>query len=267
VIEGMSVYKVDETWAHYGYREYYTRWYGKDTGEKIITKWGEFVRTASDDYVLLPNEVVRELVDDIAADIGAEKVSEEEDRWRIYLLYDLKNEYTIDDKTVQLGFYVQNSVDGSLSFAANVQSLLGDPRKGRARIMFPYGFKTLSPILAVGIYRRRHKIGEMDKDREKLRNDLISVIRRAEESVPLFKFWMAVGIDREDAKYLCDNIPAIYLPKYVKAMSEGITLTEMISVWDVVIDVSKAIWSGDCGFTRKYKLYGALLRAAEKKRP
>ena len=88
----MSVYKVDETWAQYGYREYYTRWYGKDTGEKIITKRGEFVRTASDDYVLLPNEVVRELVDDIAAGIGAEKIYEEEDRWRIYLLYDLKSE-------------------------------------------------------------------------------------------------------------------------------------------------------------------------------
>jgi hypothetical protein len=130
--------------------------------------------------------------------------------------------------------------------------------------MFPYGFKTLSPILAVGIYRRRHKIGEMDKDREKLRNDLISVIRRAEESVPLFKFWMAVGIDKEDAKYLCDNIPAIYLPKYIKAMSEGITLTEMISVWDVMIDISKAIWNGDCRMYRKYTLYRALFNVAKK---
>jgi hypothetical protein len=266
MIEGMSVYKIDDTWAQYGYRELYTRWYGKTTGEKIIVRNGEFVRTVSDDYVLVPNEVVRDVVDEIAAGLGARKVGSYEEGWRIYLLYDLEEEYDVEGSTVRLGFYVQNSVDGKLSLAANVQNLIRDPKRGTARIMMPLAMKVLAPTKIVGVYKKRHRVGELDRDVEAIRRDLSGIISRSRESLPLYKFWRTVAVDQEDLKYLWKHIPAIYLPPYIKAMSEGVTLKEMISVWDVIVDIAKAIWNGDCSINRKYTLYRALLEVAKKNR-
>jgi len=262
-LEKLSVYKVDDTWAQYGYYELYTSWGGKSTGEKMIVKNGELVRTVSSSYVLLPNEVVREVIDSLAAEFGATKVTESEDGWKLYILYDFQEEYTVDDASIRLGFYIQNSVDGKLSLAANVQNLVMDPKKGSARIMFPARMTAISPTRVIGVYKKRHKVGELERDVEAIKKEISSLIVRSRESIPLYKFWKTVVLDKDDVDYLVKHIPAVYLPQYIKAMSKGITLGEVVSLWDVIIDIAKALWTGDCSLHRKYQLYRALLSVSE----
>jgi hypothetical protein len=42
------------------------------------------------------------------------------------------------------------------------------------------------------VYKKRHRVGELDRDVEAIRRDLSGIISRSRESLPLYKFWKTV---------------------------------------------------------------------------
>ena len=260
-----GIEKVSEEWIDYGFRELYLTWDGEAIPWKAIVRDGRLVHIASRRYTLLPNEVALKAADRVAKEIGAEKIREFLDPCgRLYALYDMKVEAEpIRGVKTRLGIYVYNSVDGSLAYGASVLSILSRGSMTFYAFM-PYRFLAtyLSPEAAAAIVREPHRPG-LETDVEKMAERLRKLVRRGEEALGVYRLWSEIELDKDLADVLWDRLPRAYLPPYIKALREGVSLTELVTVWDVYVDISQKIWVGrksgkEATIDRKVELYRML---------
>jgi hypothetical protein len=111
---------------------------GNDTGRRFIRRNGDIIADVSDDYELVPNEYVVRAANQVARELGAEPFHEFSGDWfirlddhvfqdndgrRVHALYawDDPVEYG-DDDSIQFGFAVHNSIDGTLAFQTGLFS-------------------------------------------------------------------------------------------------------------------------------------------------
>ena len=261
--------KVVDSWPEYGIKEYYLTWNDEPIPWKVIVQRGRVVHIASRRYTVLPLEVSVKASEIAAAEVGAVKIADyyNDEGTRVYSLYDLQTEAeVIRGVETRLGFYTYNSIDGSLSFGASVLSIMS--RAGRTF----YGFiptarlsMVLSPTAAVAIVRRPHTPG-IETDVGKISSKLREMVERGREAIAVYRLWSELQLDRDVAKTLADRVPEIYLPRYVKALSEGVTLTELVTVWDAYTEIASKIWLGanskkEAKIDRKLELYRMLYNA------
>jgi len=271
-----GVEHVSEEWADYGFRELYLTWDGRPVPWKAIVRDGRLVHIASRQYKLLPNEVALKAADRVAKELNAEKVGEFLDPCgRLYALYDMKIEAEpIRGVRTRLGIYVYNSVNGELAFGASVLSILV---KGADTFysFLPYKFVTtyLSPDAAIAIVREPHRPG-LTTDIEEIAKKLLRLVDRGREALGIYRLWAEIELDRELAQAIYDRLPKAYLPNYIKAMKDGVTLMELLTVWDAYVDICSRIWRGknsgkEATIDRKIELYrmlhAALPREKEKR--
>ena len=266
-----GVESVSEEWADYGFRELYLTWNGEPVPWKAIVRDGKLVHIASRQYKLLPNEIALKAADRVAKDIGAEKIKEFLDPYgRLYALYDMKIEAEpIRNVRTRLGIYVYNSVNGELAFGASVLSILN--RGAETFYSFlPYRFLTayLSPDAAIAIVREPHRPG-LTTDIEEIAKKLLNLVERGREALGIYRLWAEIQLDKDLAEVLWDRLPKAYLPNYIRAMRDGVTLMELVTVWDAYVDICSRIWRGknsgrEATIDRKIELYRLLHNALPK---
>jgi len=213
----------------------------------------------------MPNEVALEAADRVAREVNAERVAVFMDPCgRLYALYDMRVEVEpIKGVRTRLGIYVYNSVDGSLAFGASVLSILS--RNSETFYSFlPYRFLTtyLSPEAAVAIVREPHRVG-LTTDLEAIAEKFVNLVDRAREAIGIYRLWSEIALDRDIAQALWDRLPRAYLPGYIRAMKDGVTLMELLTVWDAYVDICSRIWRGknsgkEATIDRKVELYRML---------
>ncbi|MEM2365663.1 MAG: hypothetical protein QXL06_01840 [Nitrososphaerota archaeon] len=257
-------------WSDYGFQEIYLKFNGKPIPWKAIVRDNTLVNITSRQYRLLPNEVALAAADEAAAEIGAVKIADYLDpTGRLYVLYDIKSDVEIiKNVKSKLGIYVYNSVDGSLAFGASILNILEKNSKRFYSFMPPHFMTTfLSPEAAIAIVRKMHRMS-LDVEVEKISTKLKALVDRAIEAAEIFRLWSEIKIDEEISKVLLGRLPQVYLPHYIKAMSEGVTLTELLTVWDAYVDISENIWTSSSGkkasIDRKFELYRMLYNALPK---
>lgn len=106
--------------------------HGQDTGRRFIRRNGQLIADVSSDYELVPNETVVHAANEAAQRLGATPFNEFSGDWyvtlddhvfqdsdgrRVHALYawDEPVEYG-DGDSIQFGFAVHNSIDGTLAF-------------------------------------------------------------------------------------------------------------------------------------------------------
>jgi len=262
-----GVEKVEESWPEYGIEEYYLTWNGEPIPWKAIVRRGKLVHIASRKYRVLPLEVSVKASDEAAKAVGAVKIREfynTPDNTRVYVLYDLMQAAEpIRGVRTRLGFYTYNSIDGSLAFGASMLSILD---RGNGTF---YGFiptarlsTYLSPTAAIAIVRRPHTPG-IETDVGRIAGKLREMVERGREAIAVYRLWAELELDREIARTVVERLPEAYIPRYVKALSEGVTLSELVTVWDAYVDISSMIWRGrtsgkEAKIDRKIELYRML---------
>lgn len=259
------VWRVDEKWKRYGYEEHYLSYRGSQTKYKAIIRRGNLVAIVTRDYVLLPLEASEQIADRISERIGAEKVDCIYTDTKMYALYKLKDVRDIGKYRVCRGFFMYNSIDGSMAFGASV---LAEIWIGSNRYYALMGAKAMSRILspekAVAVLWKPHRKGVLDADEKELIETVKNVIDRGEEALNVFKVWSELYINDEVARYFADRFPEIYLPRSVKLLSKGYTIKELVTVWDAYVEFVQRIWRNpNASIDRKYELMRLLLSAVE----
>lgn len=110
---------------------------GKDIGERLVRRNGEFLSTVSDQYKLLPNERAVEAANDVAHELDAEPfhewnsadfekdwfiqlhdhVFQDQEARRVHALYAWPEAFDVGGgDEIHFGFAVHNSIDASMSF-------------------------------------------------------------------------------------------------------------------------------------------------------
>lgn len=260
----IGVERIVESWPEYGITEIYLSWDGEPVPWKAIVRKGKLVHIASRRYTVLPLEVSVKAADAAASRIGAVKVSElyNSEGTRVYALYDLGRDVSpVRGMEVRLGLYVYNSIDGTLAFGASVMSIMS--RRGARFYSFipPSRLATyLSPDAAIAIVRHPHtpRLGEVVSD---LSARLEKLVERGLEAVAVYRLWSEISMDSDIASSLVDRLPRAYLPAYIRAMKDGVTLKELVTVWDAYVDISSRIWRGEASIDRKIDLYRMLYDA------
>ncbi|MEM2493594.1 MAG: hypothetical protein QXE23_08670 [Nitrososphaerota archaeon] len=260
----IGVERVVESWPEYGIIELYLSWNGEPIPWKAIVKRGKLVHIASRRYTVLPLEVSVKAADLAASKIGAAKISElyNDEETRVYALYDLGRDVSpVKGVETRLGMYVYNSIDGTLSFGASVMSIM--TKRGSAFYAFipPTRLATyLSPEAAVAIVRHPHTPG-LSEIVANLSARLEKLVERGLEAVAVYRLWAEISVDKDIASSLISRLPKAYLPAYIRAMKDGVTLKELVTVWDAYVDISSKIWRGDASIDRKIDLYRMLYEA------
>ena len=126
-----DVGKIDETWKEYNITEAYLKYNDKHTPYKAILKNNRLVAIVGRGYQVLPNEVVKQVADEIASRLNAEPLLEKtrlptewgnayfsKDSWKVYLVYTIPEWHEIDGRDrCKIGFAFRNSIDGTLAFS------------------------------------------------------------------------------------------------------------------------------------------------------
>ncbi len=120
----------EQTWPQYGLEMVPILHNGDDTGRRFIRQNGNYIADVTDSYQLLPNEQVVEAANDVAQELGAEPfhqfdgdwfiqlddhVYQDPERRRVHALYAWESG-TVGGDSMEYGFAVHNSIDGSLGF-------------------------------------------------------------------------------------------------------------------------------------------------------
>ena len=135
-----SVKKINTTWKRYGLTQQYLSYDGKDTPFKAIVRERDDVSVLAivrKGYTLLPNEEVLKVSDSVATAVGAVPFDKFTGDWfcrvnshvfitgkqeaQQHALYAFNEPFdTGDGDTIQLGFAVHNSIDGSMGLCASL---------------------------------------------------------------------------------------------------------------------------------------------------
>lgn len=265
----------EKEWERYGFKQYAIHYDAMKTGYKAIFKNDRFIAILSEKYKLLPNEVVEEAADMVASSLGAEKNRESGVvKNRFYGLYDLKKPIEpIKGVTGSLGYYVYNSIDGSLGYGVSVMTIMTS-KYGRPWVAMLWAKKAsrvLSPEATAAMIKKIHRGESIHREKTKLVEEIKSLISRAEEAIGVYRLWSEIMVEPGDPieKNIVSRIPSSILLRtgYFTALKHGVTLMHAVSCWDLFTEIGYGIWYGTTKSGRRYaldrrhELYRALLRA------
>jgi len=251
----VEILGIDDTWSKYGLQVVSLGLNGQDTGRRWILKNGEFVADVSKWYELLPNEVVVEVADDVAAELGAKPFHEFGGDWfyrmhehviqcghKIHALYAWDEPVDLGDgDTIQLGYAVHNSIDGSMGFSVGLFTF----RHACANMVW-MGFRgkgmDFDDRNVLASYYRVHIKG-LEIDREELKARIKTVINKGLEVAETYKRWREEVIDKRIAERLYKVLPKSVLPEWLQVEEpKAIEVPQATTVWTVYNDITQAIW-------------------------
>lgn len=251
----------DRSWAGYGYRELELLMDGKPTGYKAILRNGDLVSIVSKKYELVPNEVIEEVSDMLANEIGAKKLpSSGIVGNRFYGLYDLgKDIEPIRGVSGRLGYFVYNSIDSTLGYGVSVLTTIYSGGSSFVAMLWALRlYRTLSPTAAAAIIKKKHVGASIEKEKSGLKEEMLRLIRRAEEAIAIYRLWSEVEVKPDDpvAKNIAISIPKGILVStgHFRALKEGVTLEHVVNCFDLFVDIGEAIWHGGTKSGKKYTI-------------
>ncbi len=234
--------KVDETWSKYGLAEARINYNDKPSPYKAIIKDGSLVAILGADYHLIPNEVVAEIGNKVAEEVGAKpfKVRYARTNYllnkaetRVYANYILPRGFDIEGKDrVYVGFSLTNSIDGSMAFGASGFTFRSVCSNG----VF-MGYKEIAHF-----YRKHTKKFEANFDAIK---DVVSkVLAQTRKSIDAYRKMVRIELNEEIAEAIVKStLPKKLLPDYIETEKDKLVRFDPTkTVWDVYNSVTEKLW-------------------------
>jgi len=291
----------EQTWTEYGLEMVPVLMDGKDTGRRIVRRNGEFVTDASAGYKLLPNERAVEAANQVAQDLGAEPFHEFDGDWFINLddhVYQDSNRHRvhalyawqqgeIGDDSMEYGFAVHNSIDGSLGFNVALFSF-----RHACQNMVHIGTNSFMEDRSLGVESQRSILSaDQHKHTSGLDVDVDGLKQRVEQTLLLvddidatYESWRDEIIEPEQVDTLLRRMPYKDLPSWAKEIAdalevaaehedleegtEGLTPQRRADIiraespsattkWDAYNDLTQAVWhderTSDTSKRRKFR--------------
>lgn len=207
-----------------------------DTGRRLVRRNGEFVADVSDRFKLVPNEKVVAAANDAARELGAVPFNDFSGDWyipldghvyqdaarhRVHALYAWDDPVDVGGgDTIQFGFAVHNSIDGSQSFEVGLFSF----RHACANmVLMGVGGEGMNfdnrEVLA---HTTRHHTDSLDVSTEELTALIEETMTFAPEISETYRAWREEVIEPQQVVELIDRLPDSDLPEWISTVQEGI---------------------------------------------
>jgi hypothetical protein len=275
-----TVGKVDDTWKSHGLQEQFLLHNGKDVPFKAIVQKSQLMTIVGDKYKLLPNEEMFLAADEIAKLVGAVPFHEFKGKWYTpvekhtfltgdklgqgHALYAFDKPYDLGKgDTIQLGFAVHNSIDGSLGLSMST---------------FTFRHACANMVL-IGVKGRgmhfddRHVLNYVTRRHTKnlstdnLKESMLKVIEQGRSIIDEYKRLMKEDLTLAQAKEIIKAVPKKYVPEYIsidKEHKDKVTLVRAPTMWEVYNDLTAGIWhNDDTGYTSKRAMFNSLHKAVK----
>jgi len=258
-----DVGKIDETWKEYNITEAYLKYNDKQTPYKAILKNGRLVAILGRGYQVLPNEVVKQVADEIASRLNAEPLLEKtrlptewgnayfsKDSWKVYLVYTIPEWHEIDGRDrCKIGFAFRNSIDGTLAF-----SVTGFTYREMCSNGVFMGYRELARF-----YHKHTKGLKVDMDN--IMKATMKVIEAMERVLEAYRKMVELQLNEEIAESIAKStLPRKLIPPYIKLEgTELVWFDESKTVWDAYNDITARIWHNTRqDITTKNRMYDEL---------
>jgi hypothetical protein len=201
----------------------------EDTGRRLVRRNGQYVSDVSSQFKLVPNERVVTAANKAAKRLGAvpfhdfsgdwfieldDHVFQDHKRHRVHALYAWEDPVDIGDgDTVQFGFAVHNSIDGSQSFEVGLFSF----RHACANMvtMGVNGQGQNWDQRDVYAHTERRHTKSLDVDADELAAIIEGVMTFADDVKEGYREWRKQFITPEQVLGLIDRLPAKDLPDWM----------------------------------------------------
>jgi len=251
--------KVDETWSKYGLAEARINYNDKPSPYKAIIKDGKLVAILGKDYHLIPNEVVAEIGNKVAEEVGAKpfKVRYARTNYllnkaetRVYANYILPRPFDIEGRDkVYVGFSLTNSIDGTMAFGASGFTFRSVCSNG----VF-MGYKEIAHF-----YRKHTKRFEVDY--EAIKAVVVKVLEQTRKAIDAYRKMVRIELNEEIAEAIAKStLPRKLLPDYIETEKDKLVRFDPSkSLWDVYNDVTAKLWHDTrMDIDTKYRHYQVL---------
>lgn len=280
----------------------YTQEDWQDTGRRVIQRNGEFVADVSADYKLLPNERVVDVANEVARELDAGPFHEFDGDWfitlddhvfqdsarrRVHAVY-AWDQGTIGDDSMEYGFGVHNSIDGSQRFSVGLFTF----RHACANMVF-MGAGGHAEQMALGVESEREILSRLDQahtgglevDREALKASIKGTLTLIDDVDATYEKWLSESLTAEDVRDVVQRpslaqrdlpewmaeIPDIVEEVYADEFEEDeempwerqaevieAEIPEGTTVWETYNDLTQAIWhrGESSDNTRRRKMKG-----------
>ncbi len=244
-------------WDEYELHEYHLKVNNRHTPYKLIMKQSKPVAIVTSRYKLLPNEEALKVADEIALEMGAVKFNEFRGRWyartgnhvlynrrktQMHSLYAFNEPVQIaPDDTIQLGFSIHNSIDGTMGFGAGTFTF-----RNACANMFMMGFKGHSMnfddrLTLAYIYHKHTK--NMEVARDKIKSILQAIVNRGMEVVATYRAMTERKITEQNAKKIAESLPKVAVQNAMPYFdAKDMTLKAQPTEWTVFNDTTQWIW-------------------------
>ena len=268
----ISILKENIVDKEYDYREAYIGTNEGYTGYKAIFRGNEFIAIVGGDYKLLPNERAIEIADEVAKIVGAMPFEEAFDnyefvggKWvvtgkghiaftkggrQVHCFYKFPEKININNDTVNVGFCIHNSIDGSMGFSTG---------------LFTFRYEC-SNLVFFGLHKKVY--GEFAKvfahvyqkhtkglDPSKIKEVIMDVIDIGQGILKKYQLMAKLQMNLKFAKSLRENLPKRYLPEYLKAEELNVDEIKARTLWETYNDITELIWHRDTEYQTKKALY------------
>jgi len=213
---------------------------GRRVPMKAIIKHGRVISIVGRGYKLLPNQLVREIVADIAETFNLEKSNRpkiggyfevmEKNDTRAFWTLTFPDEYRIGDERIFLGLQIRNSEDGSLSFGVDLFTF---------RYLCKNGAMVRTRDLRIKAYFKHTK--HLTVDSRRIRNMIIQILDRGHLILDRYEQMMRIKMTLEVFEKL-KRIPRKYFPEWLQAREPRAELLSRITEWDLYNDLTANIW-------------------------
>jgi hypothetical protein len=241
-----------------------------DTGRRFIFKNGTYRADVSSRYHLFANEEAIEIADKVASELGFAQQSLREGRggnmvFATYISKDLANTLTSQGlhtwvepspgDVMSLGFSIRNSIDGSMSFGADLFSFRKICSNG-----------AIVGLQRLGIAPLKRHTGNMNEFVKELKGKLSAFLEtNLTNFAQFYKALPQIEVNLEVAKVFAGTLPVKYLPEYivVERKTKKITLAANgVDAYTAYNDVTEALWHSETVDPKSATTYMTNLHAA-----
>lgn len=230
----LSAGEPEQVWPDFGLELVPIQLDGDDTGRRLILRNGEFISDVSNQYKLLPNERMVQIADQVAYELGAVPFDEFGGDWyismddhvimddegrRAHALYAWDEPVRLPDgDSIQLGFAVHNSIDGSLGFNVGLFTF----RHACANMVWMgvnAGGMDFDDRDVIAHYSHKHT-KELKVEPDALREVMEGVIRVGGDVIDSYSEWQEESLNGEQIVDLIRRFPAKDLPGWMRRVDE-----------------------------------------------
>jgi len=226
----------EQVWPDFGLELVPIKLNGSDTGRRLILRNGQFISDVSDQYKLLPNERMVQVAEQVAYEVGAVPFSEFGGDWytkledhvimddegrRAHAMYAFEDPVVLPDgDSIQIGFAVHNSIDGSLGFNVGLFTF----RHACANMVWMgvngegMGFDDRN-VLAH--YSHKHT-AELKVNADELKEVIEATLELGGDVIDAYTRWQDEYLTGEQIIDLIRRFPAKDLPGWMRRVDEAI---------------------------------------------